>query len=76
MLSYLSSPLSRLTPTFEFPQFRKDVAQLSIARKALRGVLLHIDIGPGLTTVDTLLTLLDHFYEYPDDYKELIHDSI
>ena len=47
-----------------------------MARKALRGVLLHIDIEPGATTVDTLITMLDHFYEYPDDYKEIIHDSI
>ena len=47
-----------------------------MARKALRGVLLHIDIEPGQTNVDTLLALLDHFYEYPEDYKEIIHDSI
>ena len=63
-------------PTFEFPQFRKDLGQLSMARRSLRGVLLHIDLVPGETTVDTLLTLLDHFHEYPDDYRELIHDSI
>ena len=47
-----------------------------MARRSLRGVLLHIDLVPGETTVDTLLTLLDHFHEYPDDYRELIHDSI
>jgi hypothetical protein len=47
-----------------------------MARRSLRGVLLHIDIEPGATTVDTLITLLDHFYEYPEDYKEIIHDSI
>ena len=76
MLLYLSSQLSRLTPTFEFPQFRKDVAQLSIARKALRGVLLLIDIEPGQTNVDTLLEMLDYFYDNPHIYKEMIHDSI
>jgi hypothetical protein len=47
-----------------------------MARRSLRGVLLHIDIEPALTTVDTLLTMLDHFYEYPEDYKEIIYDSI
>ena len=47
-----------------------------MARRSIRGVLLHIDFEPGETTVDTLLAMLDHFYEYPDDYKELIYDSI
>ena len=47
-----------------------------MARRSLRGVLLHIDIDPAATTVDTLITLLDHFYEYPDEYKEIIYDSI
>ena len=47
-----------------------------MARRALRAVLLHIDIEPGQTNVDTLLALLDHFYQYPDEYKEIIHDSI
>ena len=65
-----------MTPSFEFPQFRKDVAHLSMARRSLRAVLLHIDLEPGQTNVDTLLALLDHFYEYPDEYKEIIHDSI
>ena len=76
MLWFLSSPLLRCLPTFEFPQFRKDVAQLSIARKALRSVLLLIDIEPGQTNVDTLLTMLDYFYDNPHIYKEMIHDSI
>ena len=76
MLSYLSSLLSRYLPTFEFPQFRKDLGQLSMARRSLRGVLLHIDLDPAETNVDTLLTMLDHFHEYPEDYKEIIYDSI
>ena len=65
-----------MLPTFEFPQFRKDVGQLSMARRSLRAVLLHIDIDPALTNVDTLLELIDHFYEYPEDYREILHDSI
>lgn len=63
-------------PTFDFPQFRKDLGQLSMARRSLRGVLLHIDLDPAETNVDTLLTMLDHFHEYPEDYKEIIYDSI
>jgi hypothetical protein len=47
-----------------------------MARRALRAVLLHIDIDPGQTNVDTLLELIDHFYEYPEDYREILHDSI
>ena len=47
-----------------------------MARRSLRGVLLHIDLVPGETTVDTLLTMLDHFHEYPEDYREIIYDTI
>ena len=47
-----------------------------MARRSLRGVLLHIDLDPAETNVDTLLTLLDHLYSNPDDYKEIIYDSI
>jgi hypothetical protein len=61
---------------FQFPQFRKDLGQLSIARRSLRGVLLHIDINPAETNVDTLLTLLDHLYQNPNDYRQIIYDSI
>ena len=63
-------------PTFEFPQFRKDLGQLSMARKALRGVLLHIDLDPGETTVETFIQLLDHFYERPNEYREMIYDTV
>jgi hypothetical protein len=47
-----------------------------LARRLLSGVLLHIDIDPAATTVDTLITLLDHFYDNPEEYKEIIYDSI
>jgi hypothetical protein len=47
-----------------------------MARKALRGVLLHIDIEPGQTNVATFLELLDYFYEHQHIYKEILHDSI
>ena len=63
-------------PTFDFPQFRKDLGQLSMARRSLRGVLLHIDLDPRETTIDTFITMLDHFYEYPHEYKEIIYGSI
>ncbi len=47
-----------------------------MARRSLRAVLLHIDIDPAETNVDTLLELIDHFYQYQDDYREILHDSI
>ncbi len=74
----MTHQLTRYLPTFDllFPQFRKDLGQLSMARRSLRGVLLHIDLNPAETNVDTLLTLLDHFYQNPDDYREIIYDSI
>ena len=45
-----------------------------MARKALRSVLHNIDIEPGETQVDTLITMLDHFFEHPNDYRSLIYD--
>ena len=47
-----------------------------MARRSLRGVLLHIDLNPAETNVDTLLSLIDHFYEYPDEYREILYGSI
>ncbi len=66
----------RHLPSFEYPQFRKDLGQLSMARRSLRGVLLHLDIEPAETNVDTLLELIDHFYQFPEDYREIIYASI
>ena len=63
-------------PTFEFPQFRRDVVQLGMARRALRSVLVALDVETEYTTVDSLLTLLDYFHEHPTEYKEIIYDSI
>lgn len=65
---------TRLLPSFEFPQFRKDLGQLSMARRSIRGVLLQLDIDPGETNVDTFLSMIDHFYEYPNEYRSLIYD--
>ena len=47
-----------------------------MARRSLRGVLLHLDIEPAETNVDTLLELIDHFYQFPEDYREIIYASI
>ena len=47
-----------------------------MARRSLRGVLLHIDLDPGETTIETFISMLDHFYEYPHEYKEIIYGSI
>lgn len=68
--------LMQLSLTFDPPQFRKDYAQLSIARRALRGVLFNLDLEPGQTQVDTLLAMIDHFYDHPHSYKEILYDSI
>ena len=76
LLSLLTQQKARCLPTFEFPQFRKDLGQLSMARRSIRGVLLHIDLDTTETTVSTLLALIDHFYEYPDEYREILYDSI
>ena len=47
-----------------------------MARRSLRGVLLHIDLDPTETNVDTFLELIEHFYNNPDEYREIIYDSI
>lgn len=47
-----------------------------MARRSLRGVLLTLDIDAGETTIETFIAMLDHFYEYPNEYKEILHDSI
>jgi len=63
-------------PTFEFPQFRKDLGQLSMARRSIRGVLLHLDLNPSETCVDTFIEMIDYLYQHPDEYREIIYDSI
>ena len=47
-----------------------------MARRSLRGVLLHLDLDPGETTVETFIQLLDHFYERPNEYREMIYDTV
>lgn len=47
-----------------------------MARRSLRSVLLHIDLDPGETTIEAFISMLDHFYEYPHEYKEIIYGSI
>ena len=66
----------RHLPSFEYPQFRKDLGQLSMARRSLRGVLLHLDIDPAETHIDTLLAMLDDLYDRPEEYREILYASI
>ena len=47
-----------------------------MARRSIRGVLLHIDLDPAETCVDTLIEMIDYFYHNPDEYREIIYDSI
>ncbi len=47
---------------------------LKHVRKNLTLFLLHLPIEQEQTSVKALLIMLDHFYEHPEDYIELIKD--
>ena len=49
------------------------VARLRIARAYLTSVLLNLPILTNDTSVSSLLNLLDHLAENPDEYIEMIH---
>ncbi len=50
------------------------IGRLRNTRRNLTAVLLNLPINPSETTVATLLTMLDHFSDHPDEYIELTHD--
>ena len=50
------------------------IGRLRNARRNLTAVLLNLPINPSETTVATLLTMLDHFSDHPEEYIELTHD--
>ena len=50
------------------------VGRLRNTRRNLTAVLLNLPINPSETTVATLLTMLDHFGDHPDEYIELAND--
>lgn len=47
------------------------IAQMLRARRELTSVLLNLPIDVNETSVASLLGLLDHLAEYPDEYHEL-----
>ena len=48
-----------------------EVARLRTARTYLRSVLLNLDLNVNEMNVGTFLEMLDHFAEYPDEYREI-----
>ena len=54
----------------------ESVARLRLTRRYLTGVLLNLPINTRETTVATLLAMLDHFADNPDDYKELLNSRL
>jgi hypothetical protein len=50
------------------------IGRLRNARRNLTAVLLNLPINPSETTVATLLTMLDHFSDHPEEYIELAND--
>lgn len=51
------------------------VARLSQARRYLTHVLLNLPIRTTETSVATLLTMIDHFIENPNEYHEFIRSK-
>jgi len=49
------------------------VGRLRNVRRNLTAVLLNLPIKPNETTVATLLVMLDHFAENPNEYYELLN---
>ena len=49
------------------------VADLQAARRYLTAFLLNVDMDVNEMRVSTLLNMLDHFAEYPNEYLELIN---
>jgi cytochrome P450 len=50
------------------------VGQLRNTRRNITAVLLNLPIVATETSVATLLTMLDHFSDHPDEYRELLND--
>ena len=54
----------------------EQIARLRNVRRNLTAVLLNLPIDTRETTVATLLTMLDHFAEHPNDYRELLDERL
>ena len=42
-------------------------------RRNLTSVLLHLPIDLSETSIKSLIVMLDHFADYPEDYLELVN---
>ena len=49
-----------------------EVARLRTARTYLKSVLLNLDLDVNEMNVGTFLEMIEHFAEYPDEYREII----
>lgn len=53
----------------------ESLARLKNVRRNISAVLLNLPVIPSETSVSTFLTMLDHFAENPDDYRELLESK-
>ena len=51
------------------------ISRLRTTRTYLTTFLLNVNLDTSECTVGTLLTMLDHFAEHPDDYMEMINGN-
>ena len=51
------------------------IAHLRAARRYITSVMLNLPLQASETSIATLLVMLDHFSEYPDEYLELLNDQ-
>ena len=50
-------------------------AELMALRRYLRQFLLNLDLDANETYVSTLIELIEHFYDNPEDYEDPCPDS-
>ena len=50
-------------------------AEMSALRRYLTQFLLNVNLDANETLVSTLITLVDHFQQHPEEYQELINDN-
>jgi hypothetical protein len=51
------------------------IAELRATRRYLTSFLLNVNLNTRECTIGTLLTMLDHFAEHPDDYLEMTNGT-
>jgi hypothetical protein len=58
-----------------FYYFMNPISELRATRRYLTSFLLNVDLDTRECTIGTLLTMLDHFAEHPDDYLEMTNGT-